>query len=91
MYYTNYFSKTKVQSVKHLTPHNGFDNLFEIVQETKPFYEGRVVEKMEWMMMYQYPTCDVKDVLISEISFGILYIFRAELCIGSVLINKIWS
>ena len=36
---------------------------------------------MKCTVMYQYPTCDmhfviVKDELISEISFGILYIFK---------------
>ena len=49
--------------------------------KTQPYYGGRVVEKMKSMVMYQYPTCDmhscsVKDVLISEIPFGILDIFK---------------
>ena len=47
----------------------------------KPFYGGRVVEKKNEMKGYQYPTCDMRFVqrkryVDSEISFGILYIFK---------------
>ena len=51
---------------------------------------------MKYMVMYQYPTCDMhfvqrKDVLISEISFGILYIFKRPNVLQMFLFNLIES
>ena len=59
--------------------------LFPTVQETNRFMEigwlkkKKKKEKKKCMVMYQYTTCIsciIKDELISEISFGILYIFK---------------
>ena len=45
-----------------ILPHNGFNNLFPTVQETNHFMEVGWLKKMKWMVMYQYPTCDVHFV-----------------------------
>ena len=72
----------KVQSVKHLIA-QWFNQSVSNCSRNKPFYGGRVVEKkIKCMMMYQYPICDmhfvIKDELISEISFEILYILSEK-------------
>ena len=63
----------------------GLTILFSTLQETNRFMEvgwlkkKKEKKKMKCMVMYQYATCIsciVKDELISEISFGILYIFK---------------
>ena len=68
MYQTNYFSQTKVQSVESILPHIGFNNMFPTVQETNHFTEVGWLKKNEMH--------GVKDVLNTEISFGILYMFK---------------
>ena len=63
--------------------YNGLNKLLPTIQETNHLMEVRWLKKLKikCMVMYLYPTCDMhfvyrKDELISEISFGVLYIFK---------------
>ena len=72
-------SPKRMFSQSSILPYNGFNNLFPTVEEANHFMEVRWLKKMKSMVMCQYPTCIwciIKDELISEISFGILYIFK---------------
>ena len=63
LFLAHVLNKLLVQSVKHLTE-QWFWQSVSNCSRNKPFYGGRMVEKkkMKCMVMYQYPTCDLRFV-----------------------------
>ena len=74
--YTNISLKRKFYQFYQPLPQNGFNNLLPTVQETNHFTEEGWLKKIKCMV--QYPVYDMhhKNELISEVSFGNLYIFK---------------